>query len=409
MGLASEYVEDGGSFITIDPLSINPDYLASFSLFERYDAGEKNKYRFRCLLVDTASMPKERLMELLRFRDAVYVHKNQAQKYSEYIKDNLEFILNHDEIDSGNKAKTLVAVSTNVVKDSFTVKFSSEEECRRVVRNVQQLITRAIDFISSIESLKGVADLVGHDYDTHTHSIKVGWLVATFISSNQDLFEAVTRDELKSLMIQSAVAGFLHDIGKVKIPKNVINKRGKLNNLEYITMQAHTAYSVSLLFESQLPKSAIQAILYHHENEDGSGYPCGLAGDQIPMLAKICHIADVFDALTSRRPYKEPKTPLQALKIMVGENPYLDSLQKFEAEANTNRRVPVVTRVRDDYDAKLKRLREKEMLEEEAAKRVEARHKLRDQGMLHCFDKDLLKRFIMTINRSSNFDLSGLV
>jgi hypothetical protein len=210
-------------------------------------------------------------------------------------------------------------------------------------------------------------------------------------------------------MIQAAAAGFLHDIGKIKIPKSVINKKGKLDNLEYVIIQSHTAYATSLLFETLLPRSSMQTILYHHENEDGSGYPCGFSGDQIPLIAKICHICDVFDALTSKRPYKEPRSPFAALKIMAGENPYLETLQKFEAEVKENPKIPVTTIVRDDYEAKLRRLREREMLEEAAEKRVEARTKLRDMGMSHCFDKDLLRRFILTINRSESFDLSRLL
>ena len=164
-----------------------------------------------------------------------------------------------------------------------------------------------------------------------------------------------------------------------------------------------------LLFDMDITKHAMQAILYHHENEDGSGYPTGLSHEQIPLIAKVCHIADVFDALTSRRHYKEPKTPFEALKIMTGDNPHLDTLKKFEQEVSENIKTPVSAIVRDDYDIKLRRLREREMIEQEALKRVEARVKLRDQGMSHCFDKSLLKRFIVTINRSESFELSDLL
>ncbi len=405
---AGEYFDDGSLFVPIDPLSINPDYLTDFALFERNETKD-GKYRFRCLLKDSSSIPKQRLIGLLRAWDTVYIHKNQSQNYTEYVKNNLEFILKHDEIDNRKKTETLIQLSTEVVKEAFQINFASGRECQNMVENIQHLISQAIDYISSIASLGGVADLAGHDYETHTHSIKVGWLTATFINCNQDLFPVSTKQTVKEFMIQATVAGFLHDIGKVKIPKNVINKPGKLNNLEYVIIQAHTAYSTSLLFETRLPRSFMQMILYHHENEDGSGYPRGLRRDHIPVLAKVCHIIDVFDALTSRRPYKPAKTPFEALRIMAGENPYLETLQKFEAEARENKRVPVTAIVRDDYEAKLKRLREREMLEEEAQKRVEARMRLRDKGMSHCFDKDLLKRFILTINRSDNFDLSGLL
>ena len=233
--------------------------------------------------------------------------------------------------------------------------------------------------------------------------------MAIFINANKELFEVQSSSELKNLLVQAVVAGLLHDIGKIKIPRNILNKKGKLNNLEYIVIQSHTAYSASLLFDTGLSKYSMQAILYHHENEDGSGYPSGLKMDRIPLIAKICHIADVFDALTSKRHYKDSKTPFEALKIMTGENPYLDTLLKFEKEARENRKTPVSAIVRDDYNIKLRRLREKEMIEKEAEKRVEARMKLRDRGMSHCFDTDLLKRFIHTINQSKSFHLSDLL
>jgi hypothetical protein len=296
-----------------------------------------------------------------------------------------------------------------VVQQSFVADFVSRQDRKSIIENIEGLIAQAMDFISDIESLKGIATLVGHDYQTHIHSIKVGWLTAIFIKANPDLFGTKTPAQLREIMIQAAAAGFLHDIGKIKIPKDVINKKGKLNNLEYVLMQSHTAYSTSLLFETQLPRVAMQTILYHHENEDGSGYPCGLCGDQIPLMAKICHIVDVFDALTSKRSYKASRTPYEALQIMAGENPYLSTLRKFEIEVRENPKIPISTIVRDDYEAKLRRLREREMLEEEAEKRVEVRTKLRDQGMSHCFDKDLLRRFILTLNKSEDFNLSGLL
>jgi len=403
-----EYIDDGTVFYEIDPLLINADCLMDFSIYERQPF-QDGRYRFRCLLVDSSSIPKDRLMELLKSWGTVYIHTDQVKKYHQYLKDNLAYILKHDEIDMGKKTDTLISLSRDVVKESFECNFSFPWSVRQTLENAQRLISQAVEFISDIKSLNEIAKLIGHDYDTHTHSIKVGWLMAIFIHANQELFNFNKALELRPFLIQAAVSGLLHDIGKIKIPPNILNKNGKLDNLEYIIIQSHTAYSASLLFGTDISRHAMQAILYHHENEDGSGYPTGLSREQIPLIAKICHIADVFDALTSRRPYKEPKTPFEALKIMTGENPYLDTLKKFEQEAAENIKTPVTAIVRDDYDIKLRRLREREMVEEEALKRVEARVKLRDQGMSHCFDKNLLKRFIITINRSDSFELNDLL
>jgi HD-GYP domain-containing protein (c-di-GMP phosphodiesterase class II) len=348
-------------------------------------------------------------MKLLKSWGRLYIHNDQIRQYHQYLKDNLAYILKHDEIDVNKKTDTLISLSKDVVRESFECNFSFPWVARQSLENAQRLISQAVEFISDIKSLNGLANLIGHDYDTHTHSIKVGWLMATFIHANQELFDFGKPHDLKPFLIQAVVAGLLHDIGKIKIPPNILNKNGKLDNLEYIIVQSHTAYSASLLFDMDISKHTMQAILYHHENEDGSGYPTGLSCEQIPLIAKICHIADVFDALTSRRPYKEPKTPFDALKIMTGNNPYLGTLKKFEQEAAENIKTPVTAIVRDDYDIKLRRLREREMVEEEALKRVEARVKLRDQGMSHCFDKSLLKRFIVTINRSESFELNDLL
>lgn len=408
MGLASEYIDDGSSFLAIDPLSINPESLADFALYERYPA-KNGSYRFRCLLMDTRSVEKSRLMELIRKWETVYVHKNESGSYRDYVRENLEFILNHDDILAERKADTLVALSLEVVEESFAMNFSQRADVEKVIANVQVLLTKAMDFLSSIESLRGLASLAGHDYQTHTHSIKVGWLIATFINSNQDLFDSPEGGDLKDLLVEAAVAGFLHDLGKVKIPRGVINKPARLNNLELTVMQSHPSYSAAMLFDSPISHSALQTVVYHHENEDGSGYPCGLSGAETPLMAKICHMADVFDALTSERPYKPAKTPFEALKIMAGDNPYLEKLKKFEAEVKENTRPPVVAVVRDDYDSKLKRLREREILEAEADKRVKARVQLRDQGMSHCFDLSLLRRFILTLNQSDSFELSALL
>nr|NJM02006.1 HD domain-containing protein [Desulfobacula sp.] len=403
-----EHVNDGTAFHEIDPLLINADCLVDFSIYERQPC-QDGRYRFRCLLVDSASIPKDRLMGLLKSWGKVYIHNDQIKQYHQYLKDNLAYILKHDEIDVVKKTDTLISLSRDVVKESFECNFSFPGMARQSIENAQRLISQAVEFISDIKSLNGLVNLIGHDYETHTHSIKVGWLMATFIHANQELFNFDKALDLKPFLVQAAVAGLLHDIGKIKIPPNILNKNGKLDNLEYIIIQSHTAYSASLLFDMDISKHTMQAILYHHENEDGSGYPTGLSREQIPLIAKICHIADVFDALTSRRHYKEPKTPFEALKIMTGSNPYLDTLKKFEQEVSGNIKTPVTAIVRDDYDIKLRRLREREIIEQEALKRVEARVKLRDQGMSHCFDKSLLKRFIITINKSESFELSGLL
>ena len=104
------------------------------------------------------------------------------------------------------------------------------------------------------------------------------------------------------------LAAPLHDIGKIGVPDRILNKRGALDPEEMSVMRRHAAYGAAVLrgSGSKVLEMARQIALSHHEKFDGSGYPQGLRGEAIPLEARIVSVADVFDALTTRRPYKEP-------------------------------------------------------------------------------------------------------
>jgi response regulator RpfG family c-di-GMP phosphodiesterase len=98
--------------------------------------------------------------------------------------------------------------------------------------------------------------------------------------------------------------GYLHDIGKVGIPDSILFKPAKLTAEEWVTMRSHTTRGEEICRPLKSLKPVLPLIRHHHERWDGSGYPDGLRGDQIPILARILQIADIYDALTSPRPYK---------------------------------------------------------------------------------------------------------
>jgi HD-GYP domain-containing protein (c-di-GMP phosphodiesterase class II) len=110
----------------------------------------------------------------------------------------------------------------------------------------------------------------------------------------------------------------MHDVGKVGIPDAVLCKPGPLNDEEWAIMKQHTVMGAQILSgsESELIKTGQTIALSHHEKWDGSGYPNGLAKEDIPLLARVCAVADVFDALTSKRPYKEPFSNEKAFEIL---------------------------------------------------------------------------------------------
>ncbi|WP_457552465.1 HD-GYP domain-containing protein [Desulfobacula sp.] len=112
------------------------------------------------------------------------------------------------------------------------------------------------------------------------------------------------------------IAALLHDVGKIGISETVLNKPTLLTDAEYIMIQSHTTLGEKLIKPMALNKLLTEAILFHHEDYDGGGYPKGLQGEDIPLIARIIRIADYFDALTTNRPYREPLNVTKALEIM---------------------------------------------------------------------------------------------
>ncbi|MBA4389769.1 MAG: two-component system response regulator [Syntrophus sp. (in: bacteria)] len=110
---------------------------------------------------------------------------------------------------------------------------------------------------------------------------------------------------------------YIHDCGKIGVPESVLNCRGKLTDEQMEIVKNHSRWGADLARTANLPDTVISIILYHHERYDGNGYPYGIKGDEIPLEAKIVNIADMFDALTSDRPYRDRLSRGDAIDIIL--------------------------------------------------------------------------------------------
>lgn len=119
-------------------------------------------------------------------------------------------------------------------------------------------------------------------------------------------------------------AGMLHDIGKIFIPEHVLNKQGELTDLEWNMIQRHTIMGAQAFRAYGSLAEIEQAILYHHENFDGSGYPAGLKGEAIPVLARLIRVVDSYDALKSPRAYRDAFSTEEALLTMEQHREWFD-------------------------------------------------------------------------------------
>jgi putative two-component system response regulator len=149
------------------------------------------------------------------------------------------------------------------------------------------------------------------DTDTGEHTIRVGDLSGEI---------ADELGEPDGWAAHLRLAGRLHDIGKVAVPDAILLKPGPLTVEEFDVMKTHTTIGAEILAGSSSPliQLAAEVALNHHERWDGTGYPAGLAGEDIPLSGRVVTVADVFDALTSHRTYKHAWTPLEAAQYIVG-------------------------------------------------------------------------------------------
>jgi HD-GYP domain-containing protein (c-di-GMP phosphodiesterase class II) len=108
----------------------------------------------------------------------------------------------------------------------------------------------------------------------------------------------------ETLIQQTRIAGLIHDIGKIYVPADILNKTGRLTELEFAMIKTHPQVGYDILKNIQFPWPIAQIVLQHHERIDGSGYPAGLSGKDIMLEAKILAVADVVEAMVSHRPYR---------------------------------------------------------------------------------------------------------
>ena len=189
-----------------------------------------------------------------------------------------------------------------------------EEPTAENILSGKRVIYDIVDLILADDDMAAcLTQITSHDYYTYTHSVNVGMLGILLIKS---VFRGSTTHNMQEL----GAGFFLHDLGKCHVPADLINKPGKLTGEEFEEMKKHPAYGQEILAETNhLTEECGHIIVQHHEREDGSGYPLGLQGYRIHIYARICSIADVYDALTSARAYKEKLPTFEALRIMKEE------------------------------------------------------------------------------------------
>jgi len=346
-------------FKAIPPCVLIPGTLPDFQIYIRSPEG-----RFVLWALEGQKVSSEQLDRLSEAgREEIFISLEDEFKYEQHLEKNLGIILENKYSSDDNKATIFTAVSTNVVKDAFETSLDLGVANPDTITRTKSMVESALGFIAESRSLQALAKMLGHDYQTYKHSTKVLWFTVAFLRHNPEILREIDSgytalDEKQQLetLKQCGVGALLHDIGKVFVPREIIDKKEPLTEVEWEIVKRHPLNSLAMLIEADIPTYVKKGIVHHHEDFSGGGYPMGLEKQNIPTLARVLRIIDVFEAMTSRRPYKDPMPAIEVLQIMAG-NPG-DSRGDENEEGDE-----------------------------------------RDRGMRVCFDEGLLRKFIVFLGQ----------
>ena len=224
------------------------------------------------------------------------------------------------------------------------ISFSTLTEGITAVQNcdMEELMMSARQIVADLSKMKQLSidifDLRSFDDYTYHHSVNVA-VYAVAVA----MYMGLPEEEL----VQMSQAGICHDLGKQRIDIDIINKPDKLTDEEYAEIKKHPQYSYNIIKDNiELAAPVKQAVICHHENENGSGYPFGKEGSEVSLLTKILHAVDVYDALITRRRYKEPCAPVEAFEYLIGGEGILFNEEVVEAMRKVIPAYPLGTEVK---------------------------------------------------------------
>lgn len=288
-------------YMRIPMRSLRVDTVTDFNVYLRQGSADAyTLYREAHLVF--AEEHRRRLMDSAL--DGVYVANDDRTKYVHYLESHLATIIADPEIPAEEESTIVYTCATHIVQDLLERPGQSED-----VKRAQRMVDNTIEhLLKGPDRFAHAFETMSFDYRTYTHSVNV---CVFGLALGQRL--GFGREEMRRL----GAGLLLHDIGKSRIDEAILYKRGPLTDEEWQAMRRHSEYGLEILQATgDVDPLALTIVHQHHEKCTGRGYPQGLREPDIHLYSKICTLADVFDALTTERPYKQALDSFPALRIM---------------------------------------------------------------------------------------------
>ncbi|MHC1729987.1 MAG: HD-GYP domain-containing protein [Syntrophobacteraceae bacterium] len=292
---------DDGFYFPISPYMIFPEAYGEFAVFVK-------KGRNHILFTRQGEHFSDRHKAILHDNgiQEVYIQLSQKPTYDRCLEENLGRIMLDESIPLSVRSHVLYYLATSTVNDVF--ENNSDSLSPAAFSKLDKIVRSSLGFFSYIDNaLSSLARTMSSDLGLHIHSANVFFYSAAIMAS----CNIPAKDR-----VSFGLGAILHDIGKTSVPKQILNKRGKHNTEERALFRLHPVRGAGMCALLPVGQIAMNCLLFHHEKLDASGYPAGLAGDNIPLHARILSVVDSFDTLTSARPFAEALSPHQALKML---------------------------------------------------------------------------------------------
>lgn len=286
------------------PLSLSalePGQEAPFAIYLR--AGQSNYYLY---LPAGSRLNHECYHHLCQSRiTTVYVPGRDRDAQIEYLLKLVEQVVQNRELTLQTKVAVVYDTAQQLVQEALL------RPIPETIRNCETAARAQVELIlSEPQSLFQFLRISKFDYHTSTHSVNVCFMLVAFLHH-------LDKELDKPALNQFSLGALLHDIGKIQIKKRILDKPGKLTPAEFAEIKKHPVLGLEIVRASYpVPRRAETIILQHHEDLDGGGYPFGLRAEALPMCSRLARIIDIYDALTSYRPYRKPMAPFNALSLM---------------------------------------------------------------------------------------------
>lgn len=290
-------------YIPVALNTIQPNTCAGCNLYIKTHTDEGIRYVLYC---NSESALYEHNIKELQYNQINYLFIKQCEEtlYLRHRESHLKLIIHDPSLDTKTKSEMVYNVAKSIMFDIFNDPRAGDN-----VERSKNWVSGTVEYVlNNKDATSTMLNMVSYDYYTYTYCVDVsvlGLLFAKYLRLNE------------KEMNDFGTGLLLHDIGKTRINLDILNKNGKLSEVEYIEIKKHVEFGHEILKGlGGLREESFFPILQHHEKLNGQGYPMGLRGGEIHDYGKIAMIIDVYDALTTKRPYSDARKPFPALQMM---------------------------------------------------------------------------------------------